>query len=389
MILTQNLVSLFLETRLRTEELCKPLEIEDYAVQPCLDVSPPKWHLGHTTWFYEEFILKHHKQDYTLFHPDFAFAFNSYYETIGKRIIRTDRGNMSRPCVSKIYDYRHYVTDELKEFLDTPSNITEDIEHILLMGIHHEKQHQELLMTDIKYILGNNPFQPKYNDTFDESIREDHVFKWIDMEEGVYEIGHEDPKAFHYDIELNRHKAYIHKYRIANTLVTNGEYLAFIEAGIYKDFNFWHADGWEWVKKTGVSHPMYWHQVDGVWHHYTLKGLQPLELDLPLNHVSYFEAFAYAQWRDCRLPTEFEWEAAQENFKWGQRWEWTASALIPYPGYKKASGAIGEYNGKFMVNQQVLRGASAVSADKHIRPTYRNFFQTELRWQYTGIRLAK
>lgn len=389
MISTQNLVSLFIETRQRTEELCKPLEIEDYVVQPCLDVSPPKWHLGHTTWFYEEFILKHYKPNYTLFHPDFAFAFNSYYETIGKRVVRTDRGNMSRPCVSKVYDYRHYITNELEEFLSDPSNLTEEIEHLLQMGIHHEKQHQELLMTDIKYILGNNPFQPKYNDSFQEFKTEKHAFEWIAMDEGIYEIGHQDPTTFHYDNEVNRHKVYLNDYQIANKLVTNGEYLEFIQAGIYKDFNFWHADGWEWLKKTGISNPMYWHNIDGVWHHYTLKGLQKLNLDSPLVHVCYFEAFAFAQWKGCRLPTEFEWEASQEHFDWGQRWEWTGSSYLPYPGYNKAPGAIGEYNGKFMINQQVLRGASAVTADKHIRITYRNFFQTELQWQYTGIRLAK
>lgn len=388
MIATKNLVSLFTETRSRTEHLCKPLEIEDYVVQPAMDVSPPKWHLGHTTWFFEEFILKHHKPNYKIFHPDFAFAFNSYYESIGKRVVRTDRGNMSRPGVAQVYDYRHYVTNELKELLKT-EKISEEIEHLLLMGIHHEKQHQELLMTDIKYILGNNPFQPKYDDHFIESEAESHALEWISMEEGIYKIGHDNLEEFHYDNEVGSHKVYLHEYKIANKLVTNAEYLEFIEAGIYTNFNYWHAEAWEWLKETGISQPMYWHNIDGVWNHYTLNGLKPLKMDSPLKHISYFEAFAYAQWRDCRLPTEFEWEAAQNQFNWGQRWEWTESAYLPYPDYKKAAGAIGEYNGKFMVNQKVLRGASVVTAPDHSRPTYRNFFQTNLRWQYTGIRLAK
>lgn len=387
MIDTKNLVSLFTETRQLTEQLCKPLEIEDYVVQPALDVSPPKWHLGHTTWFFEEFILKHYKKDYKLFHPDFAFAFNSYYETLGKRVVRTDRGNMSRPCVTQVFDYRHYVTSELKELLATDYN--PELEHVLLMGVHHEKQHQELLLTDIKYILGNNPFQPKYTKSFIEDTEENQSIEWTSINEGIYEIGHIDPEAFHYDIELGRHKVYLQDYKICNKLVTNKEYLEFVESGGYKDFNFWHADGWEWVKSTGASQPLYWHNLDGKWHHYTLEGLQPLALNAPVKHVSYYEAFAFAQWKGCRLPTEFEWEAACSNFKWGQRWEWTESALLAYPGYKKATGAIGEYNGKFMVNQKVLRGASIATAPNHTRYTYRNFFQTNIRWQYTGIRLAK
>ncbi|GEQ85469.1 ergothioneine biosynthesis protein EgtB [Patiriisocius marinistellae] len=387
MTITDNLILLFTETRQYTETLCKPLELEDYVIQPELDVSPPKWHLGHTTWFYEEFILKHHKPNYKLFHKDFAFAFNSYYEGIGKRIVRSARGNMSRPSVAHVYDYRHYVTNELKDLLK--GNISEEIKNLLLMGVHHEKQHQELLMTDIKFILGNNPFQPKYNDTFIENTIEDIEQKWISIEEGIYEIGHENPKTFHYDNEVNRHKVYLHNYAISNKLVTNGEYLNFINAGGYKDFNFWHMEGWEWVKQQQPNHPMYWHNVDDKWHHYTLQGLQALDMDAPVKHISYFEAFAYAQWSGFRLPTEFEWEAANTKFKWGQRWEWTESAYLPYPNYKKAEGAIGEYNGKFMVNQKVLRGGSVVTPVNHTRPTYRNFFHAQLRWQFTGIRLAK
>ena len=386
MIKTQNLTALFLEARAYTETLCKPLEIEDYVVQPIMDVSPPKWHLGHTTWFFEEFILKRHKPGYQLFHDDFAFVFNSYYETLGKRVIRNDRGNLSRPGVAKVYDYRHYVTNEMKEFLS--NEIPAELEEVLLIGIHHEKQHQELLMTDIKYILGNNPLLPKYNNLYIENPTIQENQEWISVDEGVYEIGYSG-SDFCYDNELGRHKVYLNNYQISNREVTNGEFLEFINAGGYQDFNHWHADGWEWVKQEKITQPMYWHKIEDEWHQYTLQGLIKLDLEAAVCHVSYYEAFAYAQWKGFRLPTEFEWEAAQALFNWGQRWEWTESAYLPYPGYKKAPGALGEYNGKFMVNQKVLRGSSVVSASNHIRSTYRNFFQPNLRWQYTGIRLAK
>ncbi len=387
MIATDTLVSLFTETRQHTENLCKPLEIEDYVVQPIVDVSPPKWHLGHTSWFFEEFILKPHKPGYQIFHEDFAFVFNSYYENVGKRVLRTDRGNLSRPGVAKVYDYRHYVTREMEDFLST--GISEEVKEILWIGIHHEKQHQELLITDIKYILGNNPLFPKYTNSFIENPIQDFDPEWIAIEEGIYEIGHDDPTTFCYDNELDRHKVYLNPFQVSNKLITNSEYLEFLEAGGYTDFNLWHSEAWDWINKNNISQPLYWHKIEGEWFQYTLRGLQELDLNAPLSHISYYEAFAYAQWRECRLPTEFEWEVAQEHFKWGSRWEWTESAYLPYPGYSKAAGAIGEYNGKFMVNQKVLRGGSVATPPKHTRFTYRNFFQTHLRWQFTGLRLAK
>lgn len=352
-----------------------------------MDVSPPKWHLGHTSWFFEEFILKPHKPGYQLFDKDFAFVFNSYYENVGKRVLRTDRGNLSRPGVARIYDFRHYVTDALIDFLS--KGIPEEIEKVLEIGIHHEKQHQELLITDIKFILGHNPLFPKYNDSFIENKTQNFNQEWIPIEEGIYEIGHKESDGFSYDNESGRHKVYLRDYQISNKLVTNAEYLDFMESGGYKDFNLWHADGLDWIKTNKISRPMYWHKIDGDWYQYTLQGLEKLDLQAPLSHISYYEAFAYAQWKECRLPTEFEWESAQQHFPWGERWEWTESAYLPYPGYKKPPGAIGEYNGKFMVNQKVLRGASVATPKNHTRPTYRNFFQPNLRWQFTGIRLAK
>lgn len=386
MILTDSLLDFFLETREYTETLCKPLEIEDYVVQPIIDVSPPKWHLGHTTWFFEEFILKTHAKDYQIFDEDFSFVFNSYYETVGKRVVRSDRGNLSRPSVQKVYNYRHYVTAEMKKLFS--ENQEQKVLDLLEIGIHHEKQHQELLLTDIKYILGNNPLLPEYSDTFKEHSEEKHEEEWIAIQEGVYEIGH-DSQDFCYDNELGRHKVYLHSYEISNKLVTNAAYIDFINAGAYQKFDLWHAEGWDWVLTNKIEAPLYWHKIDGEWYYYSLKGLQKVDLNAPVTHISYFEAFAFAQWKGCRLPTEFEWEAAQNYYPWGKRWEWTESAYLPYPNYTKADGALGEYNGKFMVNQKVLRGGSVATPVKHSRPTYRNFFQTNLRWQYTGLRLVK
>lgn len=388
MIAAQTLLDFFTKTRAYSEKICVPLQVEDYVVQPIADVSPPKWHLGHTTWFFEEFILKHHKPEYTLFSEDFAFVFNSYYESIGKRVVRTDRGNLSRPTVEQVYAYRKYVTDALEELLEIP--VSSEVEKLVMIGIHHEKQHQELLVTDIKYILGNNPLMPVYDGElrFCESEKQS-TSSFIQIPEGVYEIGHQGD-AFCYDNELGRHKVYLHDYEIATNLVTNEEWIAFINAGGYKTTLLWHAEGWDWVQKNEIESPMYWHLIDGDWYQYTLeKGLQKVNLEASVLHISYYEAFAFAQWRGLRLPTEFEWEVAQAQLNKGNRWEWTESAYLSYPGYTKEAGALGEYNGKFMVNQKVLRGGSSATSEKHLRHTYRNFFQTGLRWQFTGLRLAK
>ncbi|MGI9552284.1 MAG: ergothioneine biosynthesis protein EgtB, partial [Aurantibacter sp.] len=308
------------------------------------------------------------------------------YETVGKRVVRSDRGNLSRPSVEKVYAYRKYVGEAIKDLFE--SDPGQELLDLLEIGIHHEKQHQELLLTDIKYILGNNPLLPAYSSSFEEHAREMHNPEWISMEEGIYEIGHKSDD-FCYDNELGRHKVYLQPYKISNRLVTNLDFLDFILADGYKSFGLWHAEGYDWVNANQIKAPLYWHDIEGEWHYYSLKGLQKVDMKAPVTHISYFEAFAYAQWKGCRLPTEFEWEAAQHYLPWGQRWEWTESAYLPYPNFKKADGALGEYNGKFMVNQKVLRGGSVATPKDHTRPTYRNFFQTNLRWQYTGLRLAK
>ncbi len=382
-----DIAARYKQVRQYTEKICAPLQTEDYVVQPVADVSPPKWHIGHTTWFFETFILKPYFMGYQEYNPDYNYVFNSYYETVGNRVIRTDRGNLSRPTVIEIYRYREYVDEAMNKFLcEKPSD---ELMELIVLGLHHEEQHQELLYTDIKYILGHNPLFPAYSkDYVSPKTGKPAADDFIKLKEGVYEIGFSG-NGFCFDNELNRHKVYLNAFEISPNLVTNAEYLEFINAGGYNDFRHWHAEGWDWVQTNKISAPLYWHLVDEEWHQYTFNGLQPLHLKEPACHISYFEAYAYAMWKGMRLPTEFEWEAAASQFKWGKCWEWTESSYLPYPGFTKAPGAIGEYNGKFMVNQKVLRGASEVTSPGHSRITYRNFFQTHLRWQFTGIRLAK
>ncbi len=400
--------------------ICQPLHTEDYVVQPTGDVSPPKWHLGHTTWFFENFILIEQLADYQPFNLKLNYFFNSYYESQGPRILRTNRGNMTRPSVQDVLDYRTYVDQAMDQLLAqfaNDSEIPEALSHLLEVGLQHEQQHQELLVTDIKYILGTNPLFPSYqtkNNTAISTIT--RPLNWIPIQEGVYEIGYTG-KDFCWDNEHSVHKVYLHDFEIADRLVTNGEYLQFMQANGYGQHEHWLSEGWEWAKQLPVKAPLYWYEKDGEWYQYTLRGLEKINLNEPVAHISYFEADAYAQWKGWRLPTEFEWEVAckrlhstipengnfleTQNFHpiatqteadtqfLGSVWEWTGSAYLPYPNYPRFKGALGEYNGKFMVNQMVLRGGSCATPISHARMTYRNFFQTDKRWQFTGIRLAK
>ena len=379
--------ALFEQTRSRTEALCEPLEKEDFVVQPVEYVSPPKWHLGHTSWFFEEFILKKRVADYKVFDVQFGYVFNSYYESFGKRVVRTDRGNLSRPTVDQIMNYRAHVTAAILDLLRSDDD--PELLELVELGVHHEKQHQELFLTDVKFILGHNPVLPFYDQDFAEDayLTEEEAF--ISFEEGVYEIGHPNPQEFHYDNERGRHKVYLNSFTISKELVSNEQYLEFIKAGGYQDPLLWHSEGWEWRNNNQIEFPLYWHIIEGTWYRYTLQGLQPLKPAAPVTHISFYEAAAYAQWKQMRLPTEFEWEVAASRLHYGSRWEWTESAYLPYPGYQKAPGALGEYNGKFMVNQKVLRGGSIATPEHHLRPTYRNFFHPHLRWQFTGFRLVK
>jgi len=374
--------------RQRSEDICSPLQVEDYVVQPAADVSPPKWHLGHTTWFFETFILKPYVPAYREFSPDYNYVFNSYYETVGARVIRTDRGNLGRPTVADVIQYRRYVDSAMNAWL-RENEVTDEIEKLIVLGLNHEQQHQELLLTDIKYILGHNPLFPAYNETHPQSRwQPGSGSRMVTIGEGVYEIG-ADGDGFCWDNEQVRHKVYLNQFSISDSLVTNKEYFDFMKDGGYTNFRYWHAEGWDWVKANRITAPMYWHLVSGRWMNYTFRGLVPVNKDEPVCHISYYEAYAFAAWKGMRLPTEFEWEIAAARFAWGERWEWTESAYLPYPNFIRAEGALGEYNGKFMVNQHVLRGASEVTPTGHSRVTYRNFFHASSRWQFTGIRLAR
>jgi ergothioneine biosynthesis protein EgtB len=368
-------------------DICTPLEIEDYIPQPVVDVSPPRWHLAHTTWFFEEMVLKPFAPGYEQLNKDYTFLFNSYYESVGKRVVRDMRGSLSRPTVREVYAYRDHVDRHMADFL--AADLSQEIRDLVILGLNHEQQHQELLITDIKFTFSVNPTFPVYKP--DNIICELGSFEsneFIDVPARIYDIGFTGD-GFCFDSELAPHKVYLPDYQIQKNPVTNGEYLEFIEDKGYENFNLWHSEGWDWVRNEHVDSPLYWHKRDGEWFNFTLGGLRKIDPKVPVSHVSFYEAFAFAEWRGARIPTEFEWEAAADKMDWGLRWEWTQSAYLPYPGFSRADGAVGEYNGKFMVNQKVLRGASVATPPGHSRKTYRNFFHAPLRWQYTGIRLAK
>ena len=383
----ENLAEFFAEVRRYTEELCAPLETEDYIPQPSIDASPPKWNVAHTTWFFEEMILKKFTADYKVFNENFGFLFNSYYNSIGTRTQRDNRGDLSRPTVKEVFAYRKYVDEKMRELLSRDlSNETKDL---VILGLNHEQQHQELFLTDLKYTFSVNPLFPVYREDF-ALVEKSEIAsnEFVEIEGGIYEIGFQG-EGFHFDNELGRHKVYLHDFAIQKNLVTNSEFLEFIADGGYENFRFWHAEGWDWVNQNEIKNPLYWQKQNGEWMNFTLAGLRKLKQDAPVCHVSFYEAAAFAEWKGLRLPTEFEWETANGKFDWGLRWEWTNSAYLPYPNFTKPAGAVGEYNGKFMINQMVLRGASVATPSGHSRKTYRNFFHPHLRWQFAGIRLAK
>lgn len=381
-----NIHKKYITVRQATLDFCQHLQVEDYAIQVVRFASPPKWHLAHTTWFFETFILKNHLENYQEFDPHFNFLFNSYYNNVGDRVLQANRGNMSRPSTDKVLTYRKYVDEKMQDFLQQTTD--KKIIDLVVLGLHHEQQHQELLVTDVKYMLGHNPIFPVFHSDF--NLVKDHNTdtETIKIAGGNYTIGHQTDD-FCYDNELGVHQVYVADFEINNYLVTNGEYIEFIESGGYADFNLWLDEGWAWVNKNQINAPMYWHNIDGEWHYYTLAGLQKVDKNAVLCHINFYEANAFAEWKGMRLPTEFEWEIASQKLHWGKRWEWTGSAYLPYPNFVKANGAVGEYNGKFMSNKMVLRGASVATSPEHSRHTYRNFFHPTERWQYTGIRLVK
>jgi len=400
-----------------TESLTESLETEDFVIQAMENASPAKWHLAHTTWFFEVFILKHALSGFESMHPQYDYIFNSYYVQTSDPHCRDKRGNLSRPTVKQVFEYRKYVDDHMLGLIDDLTDKAfETWAPVIEVGIHHEQQHQELLLTDLKYMFAQNPLYPIYKESSRPSVDQLPEMGWVSFDEGVFQIGHKGGE-FGYDNEFPEHKTYIHDFAIADRLVTNGEYLEFIQNGGYKDPKWWLDEGFAAVESEGWDRPLYWVQRDGEWYHFTLSGLEKLDINEPVTHVSYYEADAYARWRGCRLPTEQEWERASKNEPmrgsfvekkhyhpaslndknrgeklhqmFGDVWQWTQSAYAPYPGYKPFPGALGEYNGKFMVNQYVLRGGSCATSTSHIRKTYRNFFHAGSRWQFSGIRLAK
>ena len=410
----------FLEVRRRTEDLAAPLSPEDAQVQSMPDVSPTKWHLAHTTWFFETLLLAGYDPDFAPFDPDFAYLFNSYYETLGARHPRPCRGLVTRPALTSIHAYRAAISERLCALLDSLAAHDDwpAIAALIELGCHHEEQHQELLLTDIKHVLAQNPLAPAYHAPPPAGTQPAPAMAWHRFDAGVYEIGHAG-EGFAYDNETPRHRRYVHDFALASRLVTNGEYRDFIDDGGYRDARLWLSDGWDWVRREGCSAPLYWSETEDGWQVFTLHGRQPLEEDEPVAHLSYFEADAFARWAGARLPREEELEIAATTAidpgpvndlssgrchpavatgdgsdarilqLQGDVWEWTQSAYAAYPGYRPAPGAVGEYNGKFMCNQYVLRGGSCATPAGHWRPTYRNFFPAHAQWQFSGVRLAK
>lgn len=398
-----------------SEKISNNLEPEDMTIQSMPDVSPTKWHLAHTSWFFETFILREVNTNYKLLNDLYPYLFNSYYVQAGDRWNRPDRGKLSRPTVKEIMEYRKYVDKEILKF------IKESDEQVLInylirfnIGLHHEQQHQELMLTDIKHVLSLNPLHPVFKEEKSSGDGTIPNLEYIEFQSGIYEIGYEGT-GFFYDNEKPKHKVYLNEFSIANRLVTNSEFIEFIEDGGYENPLLWLSDGWAEVQKNDWTNPLYWERVDGEWFYFTLNGYKKVNPNEPVAHVSYCEADAYARWANKRLPTEAEWEVASEKLEiagnfvedwhlhpvpvneeskdshqfFGDVWEWTASPYVNYPGYKTPEGALGEYNGKFMANQYVLRGGSCATSVTHIRNTYRNFFYPHSRWQFMGIRLAK
>ncbi|WP_146579747.1 ergothioneine biosynthesis protein EgtB [Neorhodopirellula pilleata] len=413
---SDTLANVYLKTRSFTDRITRTLSAEDCMVQSMDDASPTRWHLAHTTWFFETFVLKD-QPDYRVFDEAFGYLFNSYYNTIGDQYPRHRRGLISRPGLETIREYRSHVDRAIRDAFDSNS-LTNAQLALVQTGIQHEQQHQELILTDIKHALSCSPLWPKYDDLPFEPART-ATENWIDVPSGLVTIGQQG-EGFSFDNESPVHEVHLMGTRLAGDLVTCGEYREFIDDGGYERPELWLSMGWNAVQTNGWRSPLYWLQQNGAWLTFTLAGLVPLNDDWPVCHISLFEADAYARWRGMRLPTEFEWEAAAKSERnrsatrneqpfadqlvdrgfaihptrspdtlMGSVWQWTSSSYAAYPGYRPPPGAVGEYNGKFMCNQYVLRGGSVATSSDHIRTTYRNFFPADTRWQFTGIRLAK
>ncbi|HEV2149698.1 MAG TPA: ergothioneine biosynthesis protein EgtB [Longimicrobiaceae bacterium] len=399
-----------------TEALCEPLAVEDYVVQSMPDVSPTKWHLAHTSWFFEQFLLTPHLAGYEPLDPVYLFLFNSYYVHAGERHCRAQRGYISRPTVAEVYAYRSHVDRHVEELLERAgAELIATVSPVVELGLNHEQQHQELMLTDLKHVFSVNPLRPVYRPRMAGSAAAAVPLEWVRFDGGIHRIGHEG-EGFAYDNEGPRHRVFLEPFELGNRPVTNGEYLAFMEDGGYRRAELWLSLGWAIAQEQGWTEPFYWERRDDRWWSFTLAGMREVDPAEPVCHLSYFEADAYARWAGARLPTEAEWEVAastvpvEGNFvesaafhpsaaapaapgallqMYGDVWEWTRSQYSAYPGYRPPEGALGEYNGKFMCNQFVLRGGSCATSRTHIRPAYRNFFPPDATWQFSGVRLAR
>ena len=404
-------VQQYLKVRETSLAICAPLAVEDHSLQPMPDASPAKWHLAHTTWFFETFVLSQYMDEFRPFNPAFRNLFNSYYNAVGDRPLRALRHILSRPSLDEVHAYRIYVDEAMVHLLTL--ELPQAALDLIALGMNHEQQHQELIITDVKNGLWANPLRPPYRaKTEYQHSGTAPKQTWQDFAAGLYSVGFEG-KSFAFDNEGPRHEVYLQPFRLASRLVTNAEYLEFVHDGGYNDPLLWLSDAWDCVRENRWTAPLYWEQRDGEWWNYTVDGLQPVRGDEPACHISYYEADSFARWAGARLPTEFEWEVAARtvpvsgNFleseslhpqpastsealtqMFGDVWEWTASPYAPYPGFKPVGGPVGEYNGKFMCNQMVLRGGSCATPQSHMRATYRNFFPPHARWQFMGVRLA-
>ncbi len=415
---TTNLAERFTRIRETTLQLIEPLSPEDCQVQSMTEVSPTKWHLAHTTWFFETFVLEAVQKDFRPFHPRYRMLFNSYYEAVGEKPPRSKRGLLSRPSLQEVCEYRREVDGRMQDLLRT-EGLPREVQLVVELGLQHEQQHQELLLMDIQHVLATNPLRCAYRELENPPELRRESMGWMSHEEGLFEIGHEEA-GFSFDNESPRHRVWLEGFALADRLVTSGEYLEFMADGGYERPEFWLSDGWALVQNEGWRAPLYWEQLEGEWMRAGLYGFQRVRKDLPVAHISFYEADAFARWSNARLPTEYEWERAAVlaqangndllsagNFLedghfqalgatgssphqlFGDLWEWTSSAHGPYPGYRAQAGALGEYNGKFMSNQMVLRGGCCVSPRSHLRASYRNFYLPSSRWLFSGIRLCK
>lgn len=413
---SKDLLSDYLSVRALSERLASPLSREDQTIQSMPDASPTKWHLAHTSWFFETFILCHFDEDYVVFDDHYRVLFNSYYNQIGEQYPRHKRGLITRPTVEEMYRYRRYVDKHISQLiarLSPEDHRYEDVLNLVVLGLNHEQQHQELIVTDIKHAFSLNPTNPVYckkvQSTSDTTSHVEQFSEiWDRFEAGIYRIGFRG-EGFHFDNEAPVHRVFQESFKISTRLVTNAEYLAFMDSGGYRDSSYWLSEGWSWVIEKNIQSPLYWQRISDVWTTYTLNGRDSVCLEEPVIHLSYFEADAFARWQGYRLPTEQEWEIAASDCSiekgqhldtqqchptpayqgyFGNAWCWTSSAYSAYPGFETSEGAVGEYNGKFMCNQYVLRGGSCATPLGHIRTSYRNFFPADTRWQFSGVRLA-